>query len=59
MVADPRELRDVKAAHPDVVARLRARLLALNATTAPTAHADEDPAGTQHAEATGCFGPWT
>jgi arylsulfatase I/J len=59
VVADPRELRDVKAAHPDVVARLRRRLLALNATTAPTAHADEDPAGTQHAEATGCFGPWT
>ena len=60
------ELAQPRAAlHHRRVARLAqlqvvhlARLLAWNATTAPTAHAANDPAGQAHAAATGCWGPW-
>ena len=58
VVADPRELHDLQAAHPDVVQKLMARLLFWNATTVPTIHAKSDPAGTQHANATSCWSPW-
>ena len=58
VVSDPRELNDLQHSLPDVVSKLRARLIEFNATTAPTAHADNDPAGQAHAKATGCYGPW-
>jgi hypothetical protein len=58
VVADPREQHDLASAQPDVVARLLARLAHWNATTAPTIHAGQDPAGHAHANATDCWGPW-
>jgi hypothetical protein len=56
--ADPREQHDLQAAMPDVVAKLRQRLLEWNQTTAPTIHLPADPNGTAQANRTDCWSPW-
>ena len=60
VVADPRELRDLAAdpAHAGVLADMRQRLLAVNATVARTAHMPSDPNGTAFCNVTKCWQPW-
>jgi len=58
VTADPRELNDLQKLLPDDVARLKARLVELNATTAGTIHLPQDPAGAAHSKATDCWSPW-
>lgn len=56
--ADPREQHDLQAAFPELVKQLLHKLLLYNASVAPSIHQPSDPAGKEHANQTGCIGPW-
>jgi len=56
--ADPREMHDLQRENPEVVARLFARFVFWNKTTAGTIHLPNDKNGSAHANATDCWSPW-
>ena len=58
VVADPRERTDLQLALPGIVSELLQKLVAFNQTVAPSIHEPTDPAGKEHANETGCLGPW-
>jgi hypothetical protein len=55
--ADPYEMTDVSAAHPDIVSSLLDRLAHYNSTAVPTLYPPNDPAANPSAHG-GWLGPW-
>jgi len=57
ITADPREFHNLAAGMPDVVAKLRSRLQAYNATAVPCRFPQPDPAADPSKHG-GAWGPW-
>ena len=58
LAADPNEHDDLSSKYPDVVKKLKERMVYYLNSTVPPLNKPPDPQARVAAEKTGCWGPW-